>query len=197
MDYSKHITEISLPDAEFSDGYNTTLYIQQTDDGDWIACVETTVDGLTGYGIELDGDTMEEAAREAIDAELDAIEGKIDALRDDENYALVEYGDEVDNSDMIANWEAYAEMLDRWADVQIALLDTMTTSEAEAEFGMAEGTVRKAAQRDDIPARKSGGTWLIRRADAEARWGGKARSLALLLVSVGLTAALWVTAFAA
>lgn len=49
----------------------------------------------------------------------------------------------------------------------------MTTREAEDEFGLATGTAKKAAQRGDVPARKSGGTWLIRRVDAEARWDKK------------------------
>ncbi|MCK6581409.1 MAG: hypothetical protein L6Q98_25235 [Anaerolineae bacterium] len=47
----------------------------------------------------------------------------------------------------------------------------MSTSEVEKYFGLAEGTAKKAAQRRQISARKSGGTWLIRRDDAQVRWG--------------------------
>lgn len=46
----------------------------------------------------------------------------------------------------------------------------MTTSEAEEELGLAEGSIKKACQRSQLAARKSGGTWLIRRYDAYRRW---------------------------
>jgi uncharacterized protein (DUF433 family) len=47
----------------------------------------------------------------------------------------------------------------------------MTASEVAAAFGLTARAVRSAAERGQIPARKSGATWLIRRRDAEARWG--------------------------
>lgn len=47
----------------------------------------------------------------------------------------------------------------------------MTAGEAQELYGLSESAVRLACQRGSIPARKSGGTWLILRADAEARWG--------------------------
>jgi uncharacterized protein (DUF433 family) len=47
----------------------------------------------------------------------------------------------------------------------------MTAAAAAAEYGLADRTVRDAIQHGWIEARKSGGTWLIRCADAEARWG--------------------------
>lgn len=47
----------------------------------------------------------------------------------------------------------------------------MTTNEAAAEFGIEAITVIKNIERGNIPGRKSAGTWLIRRADAEKRWG--------------------------
>jgi excisionase family DNA binding protein len=49
----------------------------------------------------------------------------------------------------------------------------MTPAEIAATWNVKEDTVRDACQHGWIPARKSGATWLIRRADAEARWGGK------------------------
>lgn len=49
----------------------------------------------------------------------------------------------------------------------------MTAGEAAEEFGLAESTVRQAINREQIVARKSGGTWLILRKHAEARWGKK------------------------
>lgn len=56
---------------------------------------------------------------------------------------------------------------------EIDLSDVMTSAEVCEEFGLSESTVRKAIERGTIPARKSAGTWLIRRSDAEARWGGE------------------------
>lgn len=50
------------------------------------------------------------------------------------------------------------------------LWDTLTTAEAEALCGLAEGTVKKACQRGDIPCRKSGGAWLVAFEDVAARW---------------------------
>lgn len=50
------------------------------------------------------------------------------------------------------------------------LNDVMTPGEAVEVYHLAEATVRQAINRGQIFARKSGGTWLIRRADAEARW---------------------------
>lgn len=62
------------------------------------------------------------------------------------------------------------------------LASVMTAGEAVEEFGLSEAAVRIACQRGSIPARKSGGTWLILRADAEARWGQrKAKTLRTIL----------------
>jgi excisionase family DNA binding protein len=51
------------------------------------------------------------------------------------------------------------------------LYAVLTTSEVAELYGLDDSTPKKAAQEGAIPARKSGGTWLIRREDAEARWG--------------------------
>lgn len=53
------------------------------------------------------------------------------------------------------------------------LWPVMTAGEARATFGLAEATVRQAINRNTIPARLSGGTWIILRKDAVARWGKK------------------------
>jgi excisionase family DNA binding protein len=50
-------------------------------------------------------------------------------------------------------------------------LDQMTVAEVAKEYGIKPVTVRRAIYDKRIAARKSGGTWLIRHADAEARWG--------------------------
>ena len=54
------------------------------------------------------------------------------------------------------------------------VLDKVMTSNAAAHaFGVTDRTVRDAIEAGKIEAIKSAGTWLIRRADAEARWGKK------------------------
>ena len=52
----------------------------------------------------------------------------------------------------------------------------MTVKEIAEEFGVDESTVREAAKKGWIPAHKSGATWLIRRHDAQARWGERRRA---------------------
>lgn len=47
----------------------------------------------------------------------------------------------------------------------------VTTTEAEARFGLAEGSAKKAAQRGQIAARKTGKVWLLRSSDAARMWG--------------------------
>jgi excisionase family DNA binding protein len=47
----------------------------------------------------------------------------------------------------------------------------MTVAEVAKTYGVKPVTVRRAIYDDLIPARKSGGTWLISLSDAEARWG--------------------------
>ena len=51
--------------------------------------------------------------------------------------------------------------------------EVITAAEAATLYGLAEDSVRKACQRHQLVARKSGGTWLLLREDAESRWGKK------------------------
>jgi excisionase family DNA binding protein len=53
------------------------------------------------------------------------------------------------------------------------LAEVMTVQEVADEYGIKRSTVHWAIKSavDKLPARKSGDTWLIRREDAEARWG--------------------------
>lgn len=46
-----------------------------------------------------------------------------------------------------------------------------TPQEAEADLDLGSGTVRKAAEDDRVPSRRSGATWLIYRPAAQDRWG--------------------------
>lgn len=53
-----------------------------------------------------------------------------------------------------------------------SLLDqVITAGEAVELYNLSPSAVRKACQRGQIPARKSGSTWLILREDAEKEWG--------------------------
>jgi excisionase family DNA binding protein len=47
----------------------------------------------------------------------------------------------------------------------------LTTSEVAEAYGISDRTVREAIEKGWLKAQKSGGTWLIRRLDAQARWG--------------------------
>ena len=51
----------------------------------------------------------------------------------------------------------------------------LTVTEIAQTYGISTAAVREAATKGRLPARKSGATWLIRRSDAEARWGDKAQ----------------------
>src|SRR5690554_4282910 len=48
--------------------------------------------------------------------------------------------------------------------------DLMTVNEVANTYGLQPGTVRRSIHKGYITAQKSGALWLIRRADAEARW---------------------------
>jgi uncharacterized protein (DUF433 family) len=49
----------------------------------------------------------------------------------------------------------------------------ITVTEITEHYGITPRAVREAAAKGWVPARKSGATWLIRRRDAESRWGKK------------------------
>jgi hypothetical protein len=73
-----------------------------------------------------------------------------------------EYVPELDETDRIE-----AELADRQRE---RLNEVMTASEVAQEFGLAEATVRQAINRGQVFARKSAGTWLVLRGDAEYQW---------------------------
>lgn len=58
-------------------------------------------------------------------------------------------------------------IVNRWDD---PLDNVMTTTEAEAAYDLAQGTVKKAAQRGVIPARKKGGAWIVRTIDVKRHY---------------------------
>lgn len=111
-----------------------------------LARVYKTDDGwvsdLHEVGIEVHGENRAAADLAAYNYILDAIEVDLDNQEHDEH-----------------------------RDSMQPLNAVTTPGEIADEYGISDATVRQAIARDDIPARKSGGTWLITRADAEARWG--------------------------
>lgn len=66
------------------------------------------------------------------------------------DYALAELGDRVTAAELNA---------------------VMTIAEIEEEYGINASGIRATIERGSIPARKSAGTWLVRRVDAQSRWG--------------------------
>lgn len=60
-----------------------------------------------------------------------------------------------------------------FAGVEDVLDAVMTATAVAQKFGITDRTVRDAIEQGKIEAIKSAGTWLVRRADAEARWGKK------------------------
>lgn len=106
------------------------------------------------------------------------------------------YGDEAVIEDLNHHIERHwVDWLEEALEPLEALREVMTVREVADEYGVEVSTIRRTCINGWILARKSGATWLMRRSDVIARWGGKARSIALLLVSLGLTAAIWMTWF--
>lgn len=50
------------------------------------------------------------------------------------------------------------------------LNEVVTTKEISETFGISDAAVRQAILDGNLPARKSGNTWLVLRSDADARW---------------------------
>ena len=59
----------------------------------------------------------------------------------------------------------------RWQQTTNTLDGVMTAAAVAKTYNLSPRTVRDAIENGWIEARKSGGTWPVRRADAEARWG--------------------------
>jgi len=55
-----------------------------------------------------------------------------------------------------------------WAEDILSMVTT--PQEAETEYGLGSGTVRKAAESGHIPFRRSGATWLVYRAEVQRKW---------------------------
>jgi len=75
-------------------------------------------------------------------------------------------------------WQYRGDDIYRRADLRTAFVpmpdplnETITKQEIASAYGIHRQTVQDAIDSGAIPARQSGKTWLIRRADAEKRWG--------------------------
>jgi hypothetical protein len=72
-----------------------------------------------------------------------------------------------------------SQLLDRLVErqQQIDALNTVTTVKEIADlYRITPQAVIDTIKTDKLPARKSGGTWLILKSDAESRWNKKCRS---------------------
>lgn len=94
-----------------------------------------------------------------------------------EIYAALSYyyahKDEIDRS--LAERQAEIEKLkeERQAAGGEGLSDVLTPPAVAQTYNLSPRTVRDAIEHGWIPAHKVGGTWLIRREDAAARWGDR------------------------
>lgn len=95
---------------------------------------------------------------------------EIDGYRDEWNKAAAEHDDPERKAQLLAKADSKGIKPTENRQEQ-----AMTASEIAKEFGIAARVVRLTASKGWIPARKSGSTWLIRRSDAEARWGERAK----------------------
>ena len=111
--------------------------------------------------IEEEGVTAEEAA-ETYDLSLGQVYAALSFYHDNREMvaAFIEAGDRA--------LEAVEGLSDPPDDV---LTQVMTVKEIAQAFNINEKTVREAATKGWVYGRKPGSTWLIRRDDAEERWG--------------------------
>jgi len=57
----------------------------------------------------------------------------------------------------------------------MGLYDVVTAGEVQQLYGLSPAAVRKAIKEGRLLARKSGGTWLCLRSDADMLWGERKR----------------------
>jgi len=90
---------------------------------------------------------------------------EIDAILDENLRLEKEFSDPARMAELRA--QAHQMMMTRYGDAD------MTVAEIAEWYEIAEPTVRIAIKKGWLLARKSGATWLIKRRDAEARWGDR------------------------
>lgn len=97
----------------------------------------------------------------------------MDNLADFNEWVQIRLGEDVPElaADPDEEWERMRRVAE---DAYRELSGLMTAQEIADTYDIHRQTVHKAIRRGYLPARQSGSTWLIRRADAEARWGKRA-----------------------
>lgn len=90
---------------------------------------------------------------------------EIDQLIDENDRLAARHTDDEQQTARRAEVEARAAVRQQEMTVE------MTVTEIVQAYSVSAQAVRKACDEGWIPARKSGATWLIRRSDAEKRWG--------------------------
>lgn len=83
------------------------------------------------------------------------------------------WGDTPEQTKKFMMSNAHIVIENRARDRKQQLHNVMTVTEVSQFYHIDVGGIRATINRSLIPARKSGTTWLIHRADAEARWGSK------------------------
>lgn len=89
-----------------------------------------------------------------------------------------EHKDEIDATIRAEQAEVEQIIAERqaFAGTEDALKAVISAAAAATIYNLSPRTVRDAIEQGKIEAIKSGGTWLLRRADAEARWGKRRKS---------------------
>jgi len=130
---------------------------------------------LITYALTIEADHIAVAPKiEAVEIRADLIDGEWNVSNGYETEEYATLTDAVAAIKRMIDYHASEddqnfEIAEVWLTVN-PLADVMTPGEAVEVYALAEATVRQAINRGQIYARKSGGTWLILRADAEARW---------------------------
>ena len=139
----------------------------------WTLDIEKEIDEWLKHSYDPQGDAI---TREELRAEFDEYN-----LNDPDDRERLIFEFRVDHDDF-SGLERAAGNCDKQGKHAIALavgackkhfrlMEVMTASEIEKEFGLGSGTVRQACYRNQVFHRKSEGTLQLFRADAEKQWG--------------------------
>lgn len=132
----------------------------------------TAVMNTYGEGEEISASTLYQAIHEVEEVQTDEDEEQMSDEEFQDELAHQNIAVAIDRLDYAVNVIAADPALGGLTEVE-ALNEVLTAAEAAEIYGLTPIGIRKACERGSIEARKSAGTWLIRRADAEARWGKK------------------------
>lgn len=145
-------------------------------DDDVLAWTDADIENLLDTHVSMIRETYELDVREAAESKSYPCFGSTtaDVLKNADEYVQYILADiEEEIADECESATAAVKAKQHEIRNEQALESVMTAAEAAEEFGLTESSVRKAIERDTIPARKSAGTWLILRSDAEKRWSDR------------------------